>query len=307
MRIDLDSLLTEQANSRSADIDSKSTEQVLEIINDEDAKVAGAVRRELPRIAEAVERIVGALKNGGRLFYLGAGTSGRLGVLDAAECPPTFGIAPGIVNGLIAGGRDALVEAVEGAEDRTDEVVNDLKAVQVGSGDIVVGLAASGRTPYAVAGLEFAGRAGAFTIAVCCTPESPLAAAAKLAITPLVGPEVITGSTRMKAGTAQKLVLNMLTTATMIRLGKVYGNLMVDVQPTNQKLKERAKRIVAEAAGIHRQQAGEVLEAAGWNSKTAIVMIKCACSAPEAERRLKEADGLIRIALENGSGNRCSN
>ena len=299
MRIDLDSLLTEQANSRSADIDSKSTLEVLAIINEEDAAVAGAIRRELPQIAQAVERIAEALKSGGRLFYLGAGTSGRLGVLDAAECPPTFGVKPGIVNGLIAGGREALVAAIEGAEDRTDEVVEDLRAAQVGEGDIVVGLAASGRTPYAVAGLAYAGQAGAFTIAVCCTPDSPLAAAAKLAITPLVGPEVITGSTRMKAGTAQKLVLNMLTTATMIRLGKVYGNLMVDVQPTNQKLKERAKRIVTEAAGVTSKQAGEVLEEAGWNAKTAIVMLKCGCSAQQAEQRLEAADGLIRGALES--------
>lgn len=299
MRIDLDSLLTEQANIRSADIDSKSTLEVLAIINEEDSAVAGAVRCELPRIAQAVERIAEALKSGGRLFYLGAGTSGRLGVLDAAECPPTFGIKPGMVNGLIAGGREALVAAIEGAEDRTDEVVENLKAAQVGEGDVVVGLAASGRTPYAVAGLAYAAQSGAFTIAVCCTPDSPLAAAAKLAITPLVGPEVITGSTRMKAGTAQKLVLNMLTTATMIRLGKVYGNLMVDVQPTNQKLKERAKRIVTEAAGVTSEQAGEVLEEAGWNAKTAIVMLKCGCSSQEAEQRLEAADGLIRGALES--------
>lgn len=297
MRVDIESLLTEAANPRTIDIDSKGTQELLTIINDEDKTVAGAVAKEIPHIAAAVDRIVAALHDGGRLIYIGAGTSGRLGVLDAAECPPTFGVEPGRVIGLIAGGETALVQAVEGAEDDTCEVVAQLQAVEANAKDVVVGLAASGRTPYVIAGLEHANHIGAYTVAISCSPNSAVSQVARLAITPLVGPEVITGSTRMKAGTAQKLVLNMLTTATMIRLGKVYGNLMVDVQPTNLKLVERAKRIVAQATGVSREWAGQVLSQSGQNPKTAIVMIKRECSAAEATKYLTAAGGFIRRAL----------
>lgn len=297
MRLETDGLLTEAVNAETANIDKLDTEQLLKVINDEDNTIASAVAKEIHHIAAAVDKITAALMGGGRLIYFGAGTSGRLGVLDAAECPPTFGVEPGLVIGLIAGGDRALVEAVEGAEDQYDGAISQFQAIKLEARDVVVGLAASGRTPYVIGGLEYANRVGAFTIAISCTPESPVSKVAKLAITPLVGPEVIAGSTRMKAGTAQKLVLNMLTTATMIRFGKVYGNLMVDVRPTNAKLMERAKRIVAEASGVSREQAGEVLVQAGMNPKTAIVMIKRECSAEQAAHYLTAAGGFIRKAI----------
>ncbi|WP_093792501.1 N-acetylmuramic acid 6-phosphate etherase [Sporomusa acidovorans] len=295
--MEIDGLLTEAVNAQTTNIDQLDTSQLLAVINQEDKTVAGAVEQEIPHIAAAVDTITTAIRSGGRLIYLGAGTSGRLGVLDAAECPPTFGVRPGLVVGLIAGGEQALVTAVEGAEDQYDGAVEQLRTVCLTAGDVVVGLAASGRTPYVIGGLEYANTVGAFTVAISCTPGSAVAKAAKLAITPLVGPEVITGSTRMKAGTAQKLILNMLTTATMIRLGKVYGNLMVDVQPTNAKLIERAKRIVAQVTGVSREQAGEVLVQAGQNPKTAIVMIKRQCTAEQASRYLTAAGGFIRKAV----------
>ena len=297
MHIETDELLTEAVNSQTANIDELETDHLLEVINNEDNKIADAVAKETPHIAAAVDKITAAIKGGGRLIYFGAGTSGRLGVLDAAECPPTFGVEPGLVIGLIAGGIRALVEAVEGAEDQYDGAISQFQAINLEARDVVVGLAASGRTPYVIGGLEYANRIGAFTVAISCTPESSVSKVAKLAITPLVGPEVIAGSTRMKAGTAQKLVLNMLTTATMIRLGKVYGNLMVDVRPTNAKLIERAKRIVAMGAGVSRQRAGEVLVQAGLNPKTAIVMIKRECSAELAAHYLTAAGGFIRKAI----------
>lgn len=297
MRPELDTLLTEQVNPGTVGIDNMDTHELLRVINDEDKKVADAVARELPQIAAAVDKIVAAFHQGGRLIYIGAGTSGRLGVLDAAECPPTFGVEPGMVIGLLAGGERALIQAVEGAEDQTGEVVAQLQANQVQAADVVVGLAASGRTPYVIAGLEYARKIGAFTVAISCTPESAVGRIAELAITPLVGPEVVTGSTRMKAGTAQKIVLNMLSTAAMIRIGKVYGNLMVDVQPTNEKLVERAKRIVAAATGVSKESAGEVLAQAGLNPKTAIMMIKCGCSAEQAGKYLAAAGGFISRAL----------
>lgn len=297
MNSELDILLTEQVNPDTVDIDNMDTCELLRVINDEDKKVADAVAREISQIAAAVDRIVATFQNGGRLIYIGAGTSGRLGVLDAAECPPTFGIEPGMVIGLIAGGETALIQAVEGAEDQTHEIVAQLQALSLQAADVVVGLAASGRTPYVIAGLEYARKIGAFTVAVSCTPESGIARAAELTITPLVGPEVITGSTRLKAGTAQKLVLNMLSTAAMIRLGKVYGNLMVDVRPTNFKLEERAKRIVAAATGVSKERAGEVLVQAELNPKTAIIMIKRGCSAEQAGKYLKVAGGFISKAL----------
>lgn len=297
MEINLEQLLTEAVNPRTAGIDTLTTRELLAVINAEDQTVAAAVAREIPRIAAAVDTIVAAFPKGGRLIYLGAGTSGRLGVLDAAECPPTFGLPPGRVIGLIAGGEAALVRAVEGAEDQQEGAVPQLAALQLTDRDVVVGLAASGRTPYVLGGLAYANEQGAFTVAVSCTPEPAIGRVAKLAITPLVGPEVIAGSTRLKAGTAQKLVLNMLTTATMIRLGKVYGNLMVDVQATNAKLVERTERIVAAATGVGRTRAGEVLAQAGLHPKTAIVMIKRQCSAEQAARYLAAAGGYVARAL----------
>lgn len=297
MNSDLDGLLTEAVNPRTVGIDTMDTSELLRTINDEDKTVAGAVAREIPNIAAAVDKVVAALRGGGRLIYIGAGTSGRLGVLDAAECPPTFGVEPGRVIGLIAGGNSALVQAVEGAEDDTCAAESQLKALRLAANDVVVGLAASGRTPYVISGLEYANRSGAFTVSVSCTPEPAAGKVAKLAITPVVGPEVIAGSTRMKAGTAQKLVLNMLTTAVMVRLGKVYGNLMIDVRASNEKLVERAKRIVAEATGTSRETAGEALALAGLNPKTAIVMIERHCSAEQAAAYLAAAGGFIRQAL----------
>jgi len=297
MASELDTLLTEQVNPATVGIDKMNSVDLLRAINAEDNKVAGAVGLEIPRIAAAVDRIVAAFQKGGRLIYLGAGTSGRLGVLDAAECVPTFGVEPGMVIGLIAGGDIALLQAVEGAEDQRDEVADQLQALNLQAVDVVVGLAASGRTPYVVAGLEYARKIGACTVAVTCSPDSAVEKAAEIAITPLVGPEVITGSTRMKAGTAQKMVLNMLSTAAMVRLGKVYGNLMVDVRPTNYKLRERAKRIVAAATGVDKEKAGEILAQAGDNPKTAIVMIKRGCSAMQAMKYLAVGEGFISRAL----------
>lgn len=299
MYINLDDLLTEQINPATTNIDRLPVADILRIINDEDKTVAFAVEQELPTIAAAVDGVVAALKNGGRLVYIGAGTSGRLGVLDASECPPTFGTDPGMVVGLIAGGPAALTAAAEGAEDDVGAAVGQLRQIDFSAADALVGIAASGRTPYVVAALEYANRLGAFTVAVTSSPGTTVAAAARVAITPLVGPEVIAGSTRLKAGTAAKLVLNMLTTAAMIRLGKVYGNRMVDLRPTNVKLWERAKRIVAETAGVSREEAEDALNRCGHSAKTAIVMLKADCSPEEAERRLAAAAGFVAKAIDN--------
>ncbi len=299
MNRNFDDIPTEQPNPATAAIDTLPTADILRIINDEDRTVAGAVEKELPFIAAAVDAIVAAMKSGGRLVYVGAGTSGRLGVLDASECPPTFGTDPGLVLGLVAGGDAALTRAIEGAEDDAGAAVGQLRHIDFSAADVLVGITASGRTPYVVAALEYANTLGAFTVALTSAPGSAVAAAAKVAITPLVGPEVIAGSTRLKAGTAAKLVLNMLTTTAMIRLGKVYGNRMVDLRPTNVKLWERAKRIVAETAGVSRQQAEDALTACDRHAKTAIVMLKTGCTPEEAERRLKAADGFVARAIEN--------
>lgn len=299
MNFNFDAILTEQPNPATADIDRRSTADILRLMNDEDKTVAFAVEKELPAIAAAVDAIVAALKNGGRLVYIGAGTSGRLGVLDAAECPPTFGTDPGMVVGLIAGGETALTRAAEGAEDDAGAAVGQLRQIDFSAADVLVGIAASGRTPYVVAALEYANRLGAFTVAVSSSPGAAVAGAARLAITPLVGPEVIAGSTRLKAGTAAKMVLNMLTTAAMIRLGKVYGNRMVDLKPTNVKLWERAKRIVAEAAGVPKKEAEDALNLCGRSAKTAIVMLRAGCTAEEAEHRLQVADGFVSKAIQN--------
>ncbi len=268
----LEKLLTEQRNPASENIDKLATEEVLRIINAEDQKVAAAVAAEIPNIARAVDGIVERLRAGGRLFYIGAGTSGRLGVLDAAECRPTFNVPAELVQGIIAGGEAALARATEASEDDRTAGVADLTARGFAAGDALVGIAASGRTPYVLGAIEAARETGALTIGISCTPNSELAGVAAVAITPLVGPEVVTGSTRMKAGTATKLVLNMLSTAAMVRLGHVYGNLMVNVQPTNEKLRERARRIVSEAAGVDPDEAAAWLERAGNHVRTAIDM-----------------------------------
>jgi N-acetylmuramic acid 6-phosphate etherase len=259
----LENLLTEQPNPASAHIDTLSTEEMLRVINAEDRKVAEAVEREIPFIARGVDAIAAAFRRGGRMFYIGAGTSGRLGVLDASECPPTFGVAPDLVQGIIAGGEAALSRATETTEDDPAIGARDLTARAFTANDILTGIAASGRTPYVLGAVAEAKRLGATTIGVSCTPDSELARAVDIAITPLVGPEVIAGSTRMKAGTAQKLVLNMLTTGAFVRMGYVYGNLMVNVQPKNSKLRDRAKRIIAQAAGVSYERAGQLLSEAG--------------------------------------------
>jgi N-acetylmuramic acid 6-phosphate etherase len=294
---ELEKLLTEQRNPASAEIDTLPTEEVLRIVNAEDHRVAAAVEREIPAIARAVDAIVEAFQRGGRLFYIGAGTSGRLGVLDASECPPTFSVPPEMVQGIIAGGPAALSRATEATEDDPAMGARDLMDRGFTARDVLVGIAASGRTPYVLGAIAEARRVGAVTVGIGCTPDSELARAATVAITPLVGPEVIAGSTRMKAGTAQKLVLNMLTTGAFIRMGYVYGNLMVNVQPKNAKLADRARRIVAQAAGVTCERAGELLEAAGNSVRVAIVMGTTGAARVEAERRLAAAGGSISRVL----------
>ena len=293
----LEKLLTEQANFASAAIDTVSTGEALRIINAEDQRVAPAVEREIPAIARAVDVIVAALSSGGRLFYIGAGTSGRLGVLDASEIPPTYGAAPEMVQGIMAGGEAALARATETTEDDPAIGVRDLLGRGFTSRDVLVGLAASGRTPYVLGAVAEARRLGAATIGISCTPDSELSRAVDIAIAPLVGPEIVAGSTRMKAGTAQKLVLNMISTATFIRLGYVYGNLMVNVQPKNHKLLERARRIVAQAAGVPYERAAGLLETSGGSVRAAIVMARAGVSREEAERLLAASGGRIAKAL----------
>jgi N-acetylmuramic acid 6-phosphate etherase len=293
----LEQLLTEQANPASTAIDTVSTEAALRIINGEDAKVAAAVEREIPAIARAVDAIAEAMGRGGRLFYIGAGTSGRLGVLDASEIPPTFGAPAELVVGIIAGGEAALSRATEASEDDPAAGARDLAGRGFTARDVLVGLAASGRTPYVLGAIAEARRLGAVTVGVSCTADSELAGAAEIAITPLVGPEVIAGSTRLKAGTAQKLILNMLSTAVCIRLGYVYGNLMVNVQPKNVKLADRAWRIIAAAAAVGQERAGELLEASGGRVAVAIVMSRKSCTREAAERLLAESGGRVAKAL----------
>ena len=268
--MDLAALLTEQANPASAHIDKLSTAEMLSVMNDEDRKVAGSVKAEIPHIAGAIDGIVEAFRKGGRLFYIGAGTSGRLGVLDAAECPPTFNVSAELVQGIIAGGDAALSRATETTEDDPAIGVRDLRARAFRTADVLCGIAASGRTPYVLGAIEEANRLGSLTIGISCTPDSELARLARIAITPLPGPEIIAGSTRLKAGTATKLVLNMLTTGAFIRMGYVWGNLMVNVQPKNSKLRDRSKRIIAEAAGVSYEEAGRMLTAAGDSVRDAI-------------------------------------
>jgi N-acetylmuramic acid 6-phosphate etherase len=298
----LENLSTEQPNPASAAIDSLPTEEVLRIINSEDRKVADVVGREIPAIARAVDAVVAAFEHGGRLFYIGAGTSGRLGVLDASECPPTFSVPPEMVQGIMAGGEAALSRATETTEDDPAIGVRDLTERGFTARDVLVGIAASGRTPYVLGAMAEARRIGAVTVGISCVEQSELARAVDIAITPVVGPEIIAGSTRMKSGTAQKLVLNMLTTTAFARLGYVYGNLMVNVQPKNVKLVDRARRIIAQAAGVSYDRAGELLQASGNSVRGAILMAKTGISREEAERRLAETGGRISQALENAKG-----
>ena len=293
----LGALLTEQNNPEAALIDQLPTEGLLRIINNEDAKIAGAVAFQLPEIAKAVDAIVSAILKGGRLFYIGAGTSGRLGVLDASECPPTFNVPPDWVQGVIAGGESALSKATEASEDDPALGTRDLLVRGFGSGDVLAGIAASGRTPYVVGAVQEANRMGAVTVGITCVPDSDLARIAQISIAPAVGPEVIAGSTRLKAGTATKLVLNMLTTGTFIKLGYVYGNLMVNVEPKNEKLRDRALRIIMAAASVPRERAVELLRESGNRVQTAIVMTLSQVDRSAAELRLVQAKGNIRKAI----------
>ena len=295
------SLLTEQRNPASVDIDMMSASELVELINVEDATVATAVARVGEHIAAAVELVVGRLRRGGRLIYVGAGTSGRLGVLDAAECPPTFGSDPRMIQGVIAGGYDALVRAKEGAEDERDAGRRDLREREVGPDDVVVGIATSGGTPYVQGALEEAVRSGAGTVFLSCTPVEGGSVPTDVVITPLTGPEVITGSTRMKAGTATKLVLNTITTASMVLLGKTYENLMVDLQATCEELRDRGGRILTTATGVEYEEAAAVITRAGGSVKAAIVMQKAGVDLDEANRLLAEAGGFVRKALEGCS------
>ena len=293
----LAALGTEQANPRTGGLDTMSTLDLLAVMNAEDQTVAAAVQRVLPDIARAVDLVVAARRAGGRLVYLGAGTSGRIGLLDAVECPPTFGTRPEEVLGLVAGGSGAFAVAVEGAEDDPELGVADLRAVNLGPADVVVGLAASGRTPYVLGALGHARSVGAATVSVACNPGAPISALADVAIEVDTGPEVLTGSTRLKAGTAQKMVCNMLSSAAMVRSGKVYGNLMVDVRPTNAKLVDRARRIIATAAAVDDAAAARAFRAAGGHAKTAIVMLLAGCTAAEARARLEQHGGDVREAV----------
>lgn len=288
---------TEERNPRSRELDRLSTQELLGVIHREDATVAAAVRGELPAISRAVDVIVDALFRGGRLIYVGAGTSGRLATLDAAECPPTFGVSPKLVQAVIAGGRRALTDAVEGAEDDAAQGARDLKSKRVSKGDVVVGLTASGTTPYVLGALKLARSRGAMTIGVTANRHAPIERLARITIAPETGPEVVAGSTRMKAGTAQKLVLNLLSTAAMIRLGHVYNNWMVDVALTNEKLRRRGLRILQEASGAKASAAARALRQAGDRLRVALVMLKMKADADQAQRMLKQARGNLRRAL----------
>jgi N-acetylmuramic acid 6-phosphate etherase len=291
--------LTEQENPRTAHLSSSSTLEIVRLMNEEDARVAAAVGQVLEHVAQAADQIVRRIEAGGRLFYIGTGTSGRLGVLDASECPPTFGVAPDLVQAIIAGGYDACYRAVEASEDDAAAGERDLDQRGFRKTDALVGIAASGRTPYTVGAVEYARRLGALTIAITCVPDSAIAQAAEIPIVPVVGPEVIAGSTRLKAGTAQKLILNMLSTATMIRLGYVTGNRMTNVQTRNIKLQARAIRILQDEAGLNEQQARTVLDEADGKLPVALVMSKAGRSKEEAESALERSRGVINVAIDS--------
>lgn len=304
---ELERLVSEGRNPRTMDIDLLSTIEVLRKINNEDKAVAEAVENVIPDVAAAVDSIVGAFQKGARLIYMGAGTSGRLGVLDASECPPTFGVPESMVVGLIAGGPEALVRAVEGAEDDMEDGAKALRQIGLTADDVVVGIAVSGRTPYVIGGLNYAKEVGATTVALSCNPASTIAGIADIAISPVVGPEALTGSTRLKSGTAQKLVLNMLTTASMIRIGKTYQNLMVDVNPSNKKLVARAVRIVMQATNCKVEQAQEALDRTNDDVKLAILIVMTGMSPEEARETLKDAGGFLRKAIGDNEGVRAPN
>lgn len=291
-------LTTEKSNYKSKNIDKKTTMEILELMNEEDKSVAYAVEKEIPNITKAVDEIIHSFENGGRLIYIGAGTSGRLGILDASECPPTFGTHKDQVIGIIAGGERALTEAIEGAEDSPESGIEDLKKVKITNKDTLVGIAASGNTPYVIGAIEYANSIGAITIGLSCNENSKVSKVANIAITPVVGPEVLTGSTRLKAGTAQKMVLNMLTTGSMIGIGKVYKNLMVDLNPSNNKLLARSKGIIMEATGIEETKAAKYLELSKNKPKIAIVMIEANCNYDEAIERIDKSKGSIYKAIE---------
>lgn len=301
MKIDLSKLVTEKRNQASEQIDTLSTAEILTIINNEDKKVALAIEQTLTDITQAVDAVVKAFQSGGRLIYCGAGTSGRLGILDASECPPTFGSDPALVVGLIAGGHQAILHAVENAEDNVELGKKSLQALNFNKADLLIGIAASGRTPYVLGAMRYALSVGATVVSLSCNSHSPMTELAHINITPLVGPEVLTGSSRMKAGSAQKLVLNMITTAAMIRCGKVFSNLMVDVQASNDKLIERQKNIVIEATGCSEAQATQALAQSNKHCKTAILMLLSGVDAHSAKQKLDKHKGFIRHALaDNG-------
>ncbi|MFG2969236.1 N-acetylmuramic acid 6-phosphate etherase [Streptomyces sp. NPDC048288] len=302
LRTELETLTTEAFRPELAEIDTLATLDIARLMNGEDAGVAAAVALRLPEISAAIDGIAARMAQGGRLVYAGAGTAGRLGVLDASECPPTFNTGPGQVVGVIAGGPEAMVTSVEGAEDSAELARKDLDALGVGPGDSVVGISASGRTPYAIGAVAHARALGALTVGLSCNEGSALAAAAEHGIEVVVGPELLTGSTRLKAGTAQKLVLNMLSTITMIRLGKTYGNLMVDVRASNAKLRARSRRIVALATGASDEEIEEALGATGGEVKNAILVILAGVDGPLAARLLEESGGRLRAALTTAGG-----
>ena len=300
MGVDLKGMTTETRNPRTMQLDQMSELEIVTVMNEEDARVPLAIAKCLPQIAQAAAWAVEAFEQGGRLFYMGAGTSGRLGVLDAAECPPTFGVPQGMVVGLIAGGEKAFIVAVEGAEDSRELAVQDLQSHHLTAKDFVVGIAASGRTPYVLGGLDYARSVGCHTAAIACNPGSAVGKAADLAIEVNCGPEVLTGSTRLKSGTAQKLILNMISTASMVRIGKAYQNLMVDVMQTNEKLHTRAENIVMDATGVERSVARHAIDEAKGSVKTAITMLLADCDAAEAARRLEASHGHVQEAIRLG-------
>ncbi len=295
---DLSALGTEAVNPATRDLDKLNTLELVRAFNAEDARVAAAVQQALPEIAKAIDAIAARMRDGGRLVYLGAGTSGRLGVLDASECPPTFSVPPGLVIGLIAGGDEALRHSIEAAEDKPEMGKADLQAIGLQPEDSVVGLTASGRTPYVLGGLDYARSIGALAVGVACNRPAAISEHAEISILAAVGPEALSGSTRLKSGTAQKMILNMLSSGVMVRLGKTYGNLMVDLRPTNDKLRQRAQRLLCQATAIDSKEAASLLESCDWEVKTAIVAYSLGIPPEEARRRLQAAGGFVRSVLE---------
>lgn len=297
MKLNLDAMTTENRNKNTMNLDEMTPLEIVTVMNQEDEKIPAAIQKVLPKIAQTVEWAISSVSSGGRIIYMGAGTSGRLGVLDAVECPPTFGVSPDLVVGLIAGGDKAFVKAAEGAEDNWELGQQDLEGLKLTAADLVIGIAASGRTPYVLGGLDYAKKTGCHTAAIACNENSEIGKAAEMAIEVVLGPEVLTGSTRLKSGTAQKLILNMISTATMVGVGKAYQNLMVDVMQTNEKLHVRAEKIVMEATGVERETAREKITEADGSVKVAITMILADCNVTEAKERLEKANGHVREAI----------